>query len=1098
MRYFKYIAFLFFVSIFGNTAFAGLPETQDTVDCRHTVNLDWALTVGSDTVDAALSVCTDASGNIYAVGYFYHTFIAGSFNLISQGGSDMFLMKISPQGEVLWAERGGGDSNDKASGVVCDSEGNVYVVGTILGTVTFGGTEYFSYGEKDVFISQYNSDGDLLWLEVAGGWNNDEATGITIDADDNISIVGFYDGAMGIGSQTLVSNGGVDFFVAQFDANHNFNWAGNQGSNLDDYASSITADLDGNLFVGGTFSGEMTAGGFSMTAHGTNDGFIASYNQLGDIQWMIREGSENDNDVLNDITSDALGNVISTGYLDQNDSTLFVAKYNSNGNLQWRKELGLNAHAEGLGIVASNNGDIYVSGKFSGAANFGGGMTGSLGGFDLVLLKLNAAGDFIWSRTAGSGESDAINDICLDYEQSIISVGWCNAPIYIEGSPYSVQGESDALIIRFKRAISMDVNISGIDCMEDNLCVGINMLAGTTPFHYYWSTGDNVNYVCGLNIGSYSITVTDGAGCYIDTTFTLEAPAVPMIDLPANLEICPFDTVELNAGTGMTSYLWSNGEESESIFVTGPGVYSVTVFNDFGCENSASVNVTELDTPNLLLNETEEICQGDTIEVSVISSYNSYAWSNGASSQTVELFNQGSYSLTVNDAICVYYDTINIVFYPQPNVDLGNDQYLCDGSSIVFDAGDGFAQYLWQNGSSQQTYTLNSQATVMVTVTDVNDCTDSDTVVITQSENPELNLGNDTAICAYNEMVLNAGEDYESYLWSTGSSSQNITLDAGGTYSLTVSNEYGCTTSDFIIVELWPVPEIDLGDDLEFCSTSSEILSVEGEFPVYNWSNNSNTPTISVNESNNYSLTVTNTYACTGSDNINVLVHDALTPDLGETIIVCDSSNVYLQPETSFNNYHWSTGAETESIVVNNSGVYSLTVTDENSCTSSDNVEVMYVESPVISELYSSAGQIIVEATGGNSPYLFSLDGEHWQHGTTFINLNDDVYQVSVRDSLMCSDTISMYVDNLLNIPDFFTPNADGFNDTWEIGGMYQYPNSDIIIFDRYGKKLSEYKGGQHGWDGTYAGQIVPSDTYWYVIKIDKTTIIKGPVTVVR
>ncbi|MDD2200391.1 MAG: T9SS type B sorting domain-containing protein, partial [Bacteroidales bacterium] len=145
-----------------------------------------------------------------------------------------------------------------------------------------------------------------------------------------------------------------------------------------------------------------------------------------------------------------------------------------------------------------------------------------------------------------------------------------------------------------------------------------------------------------------------------------------------------------------------------------------------------------------------------------------------------------------------------------------------------------------------------------------------------------------------------------------------------------------------------------------------------------------------------------------------------------------------------------------------------------------------------------TAGTLIVEAEGGNPPYVFSIDGEHWQHGTAFGQLETDFYDVYVIDSLTCSDTINVYVDNILLIPEYFTPNSDGFNDRLEIGGIYQYPNAQITIFDRFGKKLIEYKGNQPGWNGFYAGQPAPADTYWYIISVNRSIEFKGPVTIVR
>jgi hypothetical protein len=198
---------------------------------------------------------------------------------------------------------------------------------------------------------------------------------------------------MAIGTQTLNSNGGRDFFAAKYNSDMEFQWVTNHGSNQDDFASSIAVDYDGNIFVGGSFSGTMTAGAFSMDADGMYDGFIASYNPDGFIRWMVNEGTDADNDLIHSLTTDYNGNVLVTGYLQLAENTLFISKYDNNGLFKWREELGGSAIAEGLSIKSANNGNIMLAGRFSGVANFGGGNTGSLGGYDLFILSLSPDAD---------------------------------------------------------------------------------------------------------------------------------------------------------------------------------------------------------------------------------------------------------------------------------------------------------------------------------------------------------------------------------------------------------------------------------------------------------------------------------------------------------------------------------------------------------------------------------------------------------------------------------------------------------------------------------------------------------------------------------
>jgi gliding motility-associated-like protein len=143
---------------------------------------------------------------------------------------------------------------------------------------------------------------------------------------------------------------------------------------------------------------------------------------------------------------------------------------------------------------------------------------------------------------------------------------------------------------------------------------------------------------------------------------------------------------------------------------------------------------------------------------------------------------------------------------------------------------------------------------------------------------------------------------------------------------------------------------------------------------------------------------------------------------------------------------------------------------------------------------------IEVFASGGVQPYVYSYDGNTWQTSNIFTNLPSGVYTISIMDDNYCLISKEIFLDESLSIPNFFTPNGDGYNDTWVITGLYHYPDAVVQIFDRFGKKLYSSTGADFSWDGTYAGKELPSETYWYVITLDsnKKQVLKGSITIKR
>lgn len=149
-----------------------------------TQNWDWANGAGSVGTDYGTEICADASGNTYATGYFTGTITMGGFTLTaagSSGNADVYVAKIDPNGNYLWAVRAGGTDSETGFGIAVDAVGNVFVAGYFFGSTSFGVTTLVSAGQFDLFIAKLDANGNWLWARRAGGIDYDNACGVTTD-----------------------------------------------------------------------------------------------------------------------------------------------------------------------------------------------------------------------------------------------------------------------------------------------------------------------------------------------------------------------------------------------------------------------------------------------------------------------------------------------------------------------------------------------------------------------------------------------------------------------------------------------------------------------------------------------------------------------------------------------------------------------------------------------------------------------------------------------------------------------------------------------------------------------------------------------------
>lgn len=223
-----------------------------------------------------------------------------------------------------------------------------------------------------------------------------------------------------------------------------------------------------------------------------------------------------------------------------------------------------------------------------------------------------------------------------------------------------------------------------------------------------------------------------------------------------------------------------------------------------------------------------------------------------------------------------------------------------------------------------------------------------------------------------------------------------------------------------------------------------------------------------------------------------VLVKPQLNIDLNRKI--CDGGLITLNVPTGFDNYLWSTGATTNSIAVSTPGNYTVTVSNDYgtlSCATSATIQVVSSNIATITNIdiqdWTDTENSISVSVQGLGDYEYSIDGMTYQDSPVFEGLESGVYTVYVRDKNECG--IADQQIYILMYPKFFTPNGDGVHDIWNVRYSSFEPNLTVAIFDRFGKLIKGFNGGQIGWDGTYNGQILPATDYWFVVtRADGTT----------
>lgn len=426
-----------------------------------------------------------------------------------------------------------------------------------------------------------------------------------------------------------------------------------------------------------------------------------------------------------------------------------------------------------------------------------------------------------------------------------------------------------------------------LDLGNDTVLCNGNVLeldAGTGFKSYKWQDfHSDRDYTATYAPGKYWVTVQTQCGSLLSDTINISAAPSIAPDLK-DTALCNGGNITLDAGAGFNSYLWSDTSTQQTLSITQGGTYWVQVTNASGCFGIDSVNVAIINGNNInvLGNDTGVCGTIGNMTLDAGSIFNSYLWSNGATTQTITVSQSGNYWVQVSSSAgCSGTDTISVLeLTAAPSQLLPADTTICGSAvNLNLDAGAGYGSYQWSSGATTQSINAQTAGVVWVQVYTNEGCMGEDSITIaTKPAVITPLLGNDTSICKGPiNLTLDAGAGYAAYLWSDSTTAQTLTVTQAGTYQIEVTNAVGCKGTDDITIQTSAgLPTNFLGDDTTICLYEDVLLVAVDGYLSYQWNDGSGRTSYLVSEEGEYWVTITDNVGCTTADTVKVNIKDCL------------------------------------------------------------------------------------------------------------------------------------------------------------------------------------------------------------------------------
>jgi gliding motility-associated-like protein len=450
------------------------------------------------------------------------------------------------------------------------------------------------------------------------------------------------------------------------------------------------------------------------------------------------------------------------------------------------------------------------------------------------------------------------------------------------------------------------------------------------------------------------------------------------------------------------------------------------------------------------------------------------------------------------------------------NFSLGPDTALCTSDSLLLRPQGIYDSYLWQDGSTTDSFKVKTAGRYWLLVTDSCGNQKADTINVDFKSALTLDLGAPRLICASDSVYyFNPPTGYRQYNWTplfrliTMPDGQAVFFPgADTTYQLSVLDNGGCTGMGNLQIRVYPGSQVQLGNDTAICSGASITFSTGGNFSSYAWSDGETASAISVQTAGTYSVQTTDANNCKSRDTIVLTLYPPLALRITGGEALCKNQTLVLDAGAGYAGYSWQNGATAETFTVPDTGYYRVQVVDQHDCVAADSIHIAnYASAPTG---FLPADTSVCKDGGGTIQPRVDFAKYTWSTGETAAALTVTVagkYMLRVVDQSGCIGMDSVMVElkdcaALLVFPNAFTPNGDGKNDVFRLRYPGVVNGYRLQIFNRWGQLLFQGSDPYGGWDGTISGAAQPSGTYIWVARFTdpngKAQTLRGTVVLIR
>ncbi|MFK7809795.1 MAG: gliding motility-associated C-terminal domain-containing protein [Saprospiraceae bacterium] len=684
----------------------------------------------------------------------------------------------------------------------------------------------FAYAQQDCL--------EIVWENHFGGSERDWARDIRQTADGGFVVAGYSES---VDVDIENNKGGWDYWIIKLSNDGSLDWKKNYGGSDTDQATAVWPTTDGGFVVAG--SSQSTDGDLTGN-NGGEDVWIIKLNSSGDLLWQKNYGGSN-SDRAESIEQTSDGGYIVAGYSSSQSGDVsenygnfdyWVLRLDSNGELIWERNYGGSGADYGYSIAqTADGGFVFAGSSISDDLD----ITDNNGLYDYWIVRTDGNGDILWQNNYGGESEERAWHIAPASDGGFIIGGYTFS---VGGDIGNNNGGTDYWIVK--------IDASGAFEWE-NTYGGV---ATETAFGLQQAF-DGGYILAGYSISSQSGDVGDNYGS--EDFWLVKLDNIGNLEWEKNFGGSDRDRAYALRQTADGGYIMTGYSESSDIDVSGNhGERDYWVVKLFPIEN------------NLELGNDTTLCINETLTLDATQPDATYLWNTGDTDPTLLVDDAGIYTVEVFREGCVFKDTLDLLYPLAEEVDLGEDVVLCIGDSLELAPEFPGAIFTWPDGSEGPTFTVTEAGTYNVEAL-LGNCSFEDEITIGYF-GPQLNLGEDLTVCGEGAFPLKAELSGATFLWSDGSTSDNILVGQSGIYWVEATLN-DCQVNDSIEITYKEIEPIELGKNTIICEGDQCLLDVTRERGIYRWQDGSTDSTYLISEPGEYSVTVFVDF-CTFKDTI--------------------------------------------------------------------------------------------------------------------------------------------------------------------------------------------------------------------------------------